>query len=60
MEEKTIGKDPAVQKPAKINLFAEKTLKKAASAVLAESLTGSRNYTIGCNNGGDVNSKTNL
>lgn len=27
---------------------------------LAECLTGSRNYTIGCNNGGDVNSKTNL
>ena len=27
---------------------------------LAECLTGSRNYTIGCNNAGDVNSKTNL
>lgn len=35
MEEKTTDEAPAVLETAKINLFAEKTLKKAASAVLA-------------------------
>lgn len=35
MEEKTTGEAPVVLETAKINLFAEKTLKKAASAVLA-------------------------
>lgn len=35
MEEKTTGEAPVLLETAKINLFAEKTLKKAASAVLA-------------------------
>lgn len=40
--------------------FEREVIEAVESGKMAESLTGSRNYTIGCNNGGNVNSKTNL
>lgn len=49
MEEKTTGEAPAVMETAKINLFAEKTLKKAASAVLALGIiVAALGLIIGC------------
>ena len=49
MEEKTTGEAPAVLETAKINLFAEKTLKKAASAVLALGIiVAALGLIIGC------------
>lgn len=49
MEEKTTGEAPAVLETAKINLFAEKTLKKAASAVLALGIiVAALGLLIGC------------
>lgn len=40
--------------------FEREVIEAVESSKMAESLTGSRNYTIGCNNGGNVNSKMNL
>lgn len=40
--------------------FEREVIEAVESSKMAESLTGSRNNTFGCNNGGDVNSKMNL